>query len=234
MGGTNAWTSLPRPVADAVDAMITDAARAPAVRTRIDAATPTGYAASMATGRKPPPPADGDDDDAALFREAIGPVRPLPQAPVPPAKPRPRPRPRMAERDEADARTEFQRGLDDAFLLSGGDTVRYRRDSVPPRVLQRLGDGQYSAQEELDLHHVEAVQAEAMLRRFLADCRAAGVGCVRIVHGKGLNSEGSLPVLKNVVDRILRHRSDVLAFHSAPAAQGGTGAVLVLLAPRRG
>src|SRR5690606_9530861 len=69
VGGTNAWTSLPRPVADAVDAMIADAARAPAVRTRIDAATLTGYAASMATGRKPPPPADGDDDDAALFRE---------------------------------------------------------------------------------------------------------------------------------------------------------------------
>jgi len=55
---------------------------------------------------------------------------------------------------------------------------------------------------------------------------------VRIVHGKGLNSDDSLPVLKNVVDRMLRQRADVLAFHSAPAAQGGTGAVLVLLAPR--
>jgi DNA-nicking Smr family endonuclease len=39
-------------------------------------------------------------------------------------------------------------------------------------------------------------------------------------------------VLKNVVDRVLRQRADVLAFHSAPAAQGGTGAVLVLLSPR--
>jgi len=34
------------------------------------------------------------------------------------------------------------------------------------------------------------------------------------------------------VDRVLRQRADVLAFHSAPAAQGGTGAVLVLLARR--
>jgi DNA-nicking Smr family endonuclease len=55
---------------------------------------------------------------------------------------------------------------------------------------------------------------------------------VRIVHGKGINSTDSLPVLKNVVDRVLRQRSDVLAFHSAPPAQGGTGAVLVLLARR--
>ena len=43
-----------------------------------------------------------------------------------------------------------------------------------------------------------------------------------------------LPVLKNLVDRLLRQRADVLAFHSAPPAQGGTGAVLVLLAPPSG
>jgi DNA-nicking Smr family endonuclease len=52
---------------------------------------------------------------------------------------------------------------------------------------------------------------------------------VRIVHGKGLHSDSGVPVLKNLVDRILRQRADVLAYHSAPAAQGGHGAVLVLL-----
>ena len=58
------------------------------------------------------------------------------------------------------------------------------------------------------------------------------MGCVRIIHGKGRNSEARLPVLKNLVDRILRQRADILAFHSPPAAQGGTGAVLVLLEKR--
>jgi DNA-nicking Smr family endonuclease len=58
------------------------------------------------------------------------------------------------------------------------------------------------------------------------------MGCVRIVHGKGLNSGTGVPVMKNLVDRVLRQRGDVIAFHSAPAAQGGTGAVLVLLAAR--
>ena len=74
--------------------------------------------------------------------------------------------------------------------------------------------------------------AESLLREFLRDCRAHGVGCVRIVHGKGRNSEERLPVQKNLVGRVLRHRADVLAFHSPPAAQGGTGAVLVLLEKR--
>jgi DNA-nicking Smr family endonuclease len=41
-----------------------------------------------------------------------------------------------------------------------------------------------------------------------------------------------MPALKNLVDRMLRQRADILAFHSAPAAQGGTGAVMVLLARR--
>ena len=55
---------------------------------------------------------------------------------------------------------------------------------------------------------------------------------MRIIHGKGLQSDGGAPVLKNLVDRLLRLRNDVLAFHSAPTGQGGTGAVLVLLARR--
>ncbi|WP_425477971.1 Smr/MutS family protein [Xanthomonas cucurbitae] len=55
-------------------------------------------------------------------------------------------------------------------------------------------------------------------------------GCVRIIHGKGLQSDNGAPVLENLMDRLLRQRNDVLAFHSAPPTQGGTGALLVLLA----
>ena len=173
---------------------------------------------------------DPRDDDAALFRSAIGPVRELPPATPPPPRPRPRPATRMAELDEAEALDEFQRMLG-AEPLDAGDALRYRRDEVPARVLKRLSMGHYAAQDELDLHHATAAGAEALLRRFLPEARAAGARCVRVIHGKGLNSSG-VPVLKNLVDRLLRQRADVLAFHSAPAAQGGTGAVLVLLRPR--
>lgn len=190
----------------------------------------TGYPARMA--RRDPPPDAGDDDDAALFRDAIGPVRTLRDVPEPPAKPRPKPRARMAERDEDAAADAFRRGEGFADLLAAGDVLRHRRDQVTPRTLQRLARGEFSAQDELDLHLADAATAESLLRRFIADARAHGLGCVSVVHGKGLHSDASLPVLKNLVDRVLRQRSDVLAFHSAPASRGGTGAVLVLLAPR--
>ena len=182
--------------------------------------------------RRPPPPDDAPEDDAALFRDAIGPVRELPAAPAPPPRPRPKPLPRMAQRDEAEAASEFRRALT-ADALEAGDALAYRRDAVPPRTLQRLRRGHYAAQDEIDLHWSDARQAEAMLREFLAHARQQGHGCVRIVHGKGLHGDSNAPVLKNLVDRLLRHRADVLAFSSAPANQGGTGAVLVLLAPKR-
>lgn len=180
--------------------------------------------------RKLPPEPD-DRDDAGLFRAAIGAdrgkVRALPDAPSPPAAPKPKPSTRMARRDDDEARAEFRNRAISA--LEAGDALGYRRDEVPPQVLKRLARGEYAAQEELDLHGLPARTAESLLREFLRDCRAHGLGCVRIVHGKGRNSEERLPVLKNLVDRMLRQRADVLAFHSPPPAQGGSGAVLVLL-----
>ena len=182
--------------------------------------------------REAPPDDAAPIDDAALFREAIGPVRELPAPPPPPGKPRPRPTPRMAQRDEMDAASEFRRALT-ADALEAGDALAYRRDNVPPRTLQRLRRGHYATQDELDLHWADARQAEAMLREFLNHARHSGLGCVRIIHGKGLHGGSHAPVLKNLVDRQLRHRADVLAFSSAPANQGGTGAVLVLLGAKR-
>jgi len=178
-----------------------------------------------------------DDDDAELFRAAIGPVRRLRDTAPPPAAPKPRPRARMAERDEAQAREQFRHALDES-LLDAGDALSYRRDEVSPRLLQKLKRGEISIQEELDLHGADTREAEQLLRAFLHDARQHGVGCVRVIHGKGLHGAASIassgmPVLKNLVDRMLRQRADVLAFHSAPPTQGGTGAVLVLLAPRR-
>lgn len=177
---------------------------------------------------KPDPPPSEEDDDAALFRAAVGPLRELRPSPSPPGKPKPRPIPRMAARDDVEALGEFQRTLR-ADMLEAGDALSYRRDEIPPIILQRLRRGHYAAQDEIGLHHSDAAKAEILLRRFLKDAARAGLGCVRIVHGKGLHSDSGVPVLKNLVDRVLRQRADVIAFHSAPAAQGGHGAVLALL-----
>jgi len=175
-----------------------------------------------------PPPELPEDDDAALFRAAIGPVRELDAPPPPPAAPPPRAVANMAEQDDEEAWGEFQRLLH-TTPLEAGDSLRYRRDELPPHVLRRLARGHYAVQDELDLHHASVSRAGAMLREFLHEAHLHGYRCVRIIHGKGLRSDSGVPVLKNLLDRVLRRRADVLAFHSAPAAQGGTGAILVLL-----
>ena len=172
---------------------------------------------------------DDEEDPAALFRAAVGEVAPLRRpAPEPPAAARPRPLPRRREPEAAGASPRIADHPDAALLR--GDASAFRRERVSARDWQRLRRGQFSAQDELDLHGANALQAETLLARFLGQSTGAGLGCVRIIHGKG-GGDG-VPVLKNLVDRALRQRGEVLAFHSAPPSQGGTGALLVLLARR--
>lgn len=182
--------------------------------------------------KRPHPTPPPDPDDAALFREAIGPVRALAHVPdVAPAPPKPAPEPRQQQDDEREALLQSQRDPFAHAELALGDALDYLKDGHPPRLLRRLKRGQYAVQDEIDLHRMTASQAEQAIRTFLAECRKARRLSVRIVHGKGLRSTGEAPVLKNLVDRMLRQRADVLAFASARPQHGGTGAVLVLLLP---
>lgn len=181
--------------------------------------------------RKPPPAIT--PEDAALFREAIGDVRELTPPAAAPERPRPAAEARMQERDEALALAQSRTAAYLEATIDGAEALAYRRDEVPESVLKSLKRGQFSIGGELDLHQLRAPQAERWLREFLAQSRAGGHACVRIIHGKGLRTSEGGSVLKALVDRLLRQRADVLAFASAPAAMGGTGAVLVLLAKRR-
>jgi DNA-nicking Smr family endonuclease len=52
---------------------------------------------------------------------------------------------------------------------------------------------------------------------------------VRIIHGKGLGSVNREPVLKNKVRNWLIQKDEVLAFCQATPAEGGSGALMVLL-----
>ena len=167
-------------------------------------------------------------EDAALFREAIGEVQRIEVEPAATDRPAPPPEPRRLKLDEAEALKE-SRDLSALALVEANEMLAFRRDEVPEKTLRQLKRGQFSVLDEIDLHHLRASDAEPMLKQFLNESRQASRLCVRVVHGKGLRSEAA-PVLKSLVDRILRHRGDVLAFASAPASQGGTGAVLVLLA----
>jgi len=172
----------------------------------------------------------GHDDDARLFREAIGTVRPLVQGhTAAPARPRPLPDARQARLDEERVRDELLAHPIDPEL-EGGDEIHYLKPGQSRRLLQRLRRGHFSVRAEIDLHEMSSTVARQAIRLFLAECKREGELCVRIVHGKGLRSAATGPVLKRLTDSVLRQRGDVLAFTSARPAQGGTGAVIVLLA----
>ena len=135
----------------------------------------------------------------------------------------------MHARDEAEALRESRRAGSTA-VVDAAEPLAYRRPELPERVFKSLKRGQFSVRDEIDLHALRVIEAEALLKRFLNQARQETSACVRVIHGKGLHSPDSPPLLKAMVDRVLRHRGDVLAFASAPPTQGGTGAVLVLLA----
>lgn len=174
-------------------------------------------------------PTHVSDEDARLFREAIGPLRELEPVASAPAGPKPAPHPHMLEADEAAVPSELLDMAFDPGVLEVGEELSYLRDGYPPRLLRQLKRGQFSVQDDIDLHQMNAAAAQLTIVEFLAEARRSGLRCVRIVHGKGLRSRASGPVLKGLTDRLLRRRDDVIAFASARPAQGGTGAVVVLL-----
>ncbi|HEY4146138.1 Smr/MutS family protein [Pinirhizobacter sp.] len=178
------------------------------------------------------PPKNVSDDDALLFREAIGEVRRFDEAPLPPAAPRPAPRARQFEADEAAVPKELLDLAFDPALMEIGEELSYLREGYPPKLLKQLKRGQFSVQDDIDLHQMNLAAAQVTIIDFLAHARREGIRCVRIVHGKGLRSKAHGPVLKMMTDRMLRRLDDVVAFASARPMQGGTGAVVVLLKGR--
>jgi DNA-nicking Smr family endonuclease len=176
-----------------------------------------------------------DDEDARLFREAVRDVKPL-GTDRDVATPRKRPaRARFARMERFAALEESLHGeLGGEPLVASGEELSFRRPGVPESVLRRLRRGEFRVSGELDLHGLTVAQAKQALHAFLTGALARHAGCVRIIHGKGLRSGHHGPVLKNLVSEVLRRTAAVVAFVSARPADGGTGAVYVLLSQRSG
>ena len=170
-------------------------------------------------------------DEPTDFRSLIGAVQPVKaKRRVPLRKPQPPPRARFARADEQAVLEESLTIGASEVGLETGDEISFRRPHVPLKVLKDLRRGRYSIQNELDLHGLTADQARSMLREFMTEVLLEGHRCVRIVHGKGLRSGPGGPVLKVKLNKWLPQWDQVLAFTTAPARDGGTGAVYVLLA----
>lgn len=113
-----------------------------------------------------------------------------------------------------------------------GEELVYVRPGISRQVLHKLRKGEWPAQAELDLHGLTRAEAKIELVEFLHECFRLGARCVRIIHGKGLGSPNREPVLKLAVRHWLTQRDEVLAYVQARQADGGGGAVVVLLKSR--
>lgn len=173
----------------------------------------------------------GTDDDLEAFRaemEGVKPVRTVNRAAL--DKPKPKPIPSKQAEDDRDVMRELltdQGGWDDFNEM--GDAETFLRQGLPRDVLRKLKRGEWTVQDELDLHGVTSDQARELMAAFLIRARRTGIRCVKIIHGKGLRSAPGAPILRGKVRKALTFRDDVLAYCDAKPADGGSGAVVILL-----
>jgi DNA mismatch repair protein MutS2 len=76
---------------------------------------------------------------------------------------------------------------------------------------------------ELDLHGKRVEEAQPLLEKYLDDAILAGLGSVRINHGRGTGT------LRSVVHQYLKSHPQVRGFHLAPPHEGGDGVTVVRL-----
>ncbi|WP_198972362.1 Smr/MutS family protein [Xylophilus sp. ASV27] len=169
-----------------------------------------------------------------LFAAACGPVQPLRERGRR-AVLEPDPPPPIAAQHQRDEERVLRESISDDFdvssLLDTDDQLSFRRPGVNVDVTQRLRKGDWSIQRQLDLHGLRTGEAREALGAFIRDAWRQGLRCLRVVHGKGLGSPGKTPVLKGRVQSWLVQKNEVLAFVQARPAEGGAGALVVLLRP---
>jgi DNA-nicking Smr family endonuclease len=168
-----------------------------------------------------------------LFIRAVGQVAVLPSSNKADISKVPRaPVATQLQKDEAKV---VQDSLSDEFdvstLLDTDDALSFRRPSVGPEVTRKLRKGDWAIQREIDLHGLRSDEARLALTAFIREAHKYGIRCVRVVHGKGLGSPGKTPVLKSKVHSWLVQKNQVMAFVQAKPAEGGAGALVVLLTP---
>jgi DNA-nicking Smr family endonuclease len=167
--------------------------------------------------------------DEYLFRQEVGDVVPLKTPPRSNSKvPRTQNRKPRREAVAASITPTYLPLTQDQTHIDAEDGSSHRKNGVQKRVIQRLKRGQFPTGGELDLHHMNVASGHTALLEFIADARDRKVACVRIIHGKGLRSKDG-PRLKLMTRQTLRDHPGVLAFNTCKPADGGSGAVDVLL-----
>jgi DNA-nicking Smr family endonuclease len=179
-----------------------------------------------------PPPREPTEEE--LWARATAGATPV-AGPDLVSAPSPRPARARAWYADLDAVDDLQSLLhgEPRFDLAPGDTlVEGAVAGLDAGVVRRLRRGDYEVEGRLDLHGLTREAAGGAVERFLRESRLGGKRCVLLIHGRGRHSEAQVPVIKQALEDWLaagRFGRQVLAFASARPADGGAGALYVLL-----
>jgi len=170
-------------------------------------------------------------EEANVFRSSVGQVSALrDRNRVEPVAGKPAPVPVQTLRNDQET---LAASLSDEFdvenLLDTDESLSFRRPGIGMDVVKKLRRGEWVPQDKLDLHGLRSEEAREALSEFLRRSVRRGVRCVRVIHGKGIGSPDKLPVLKGKVRSWLVQKDEVIAFVQARGAEGGEGALMVLL-----
>lgn len=172
------------------------------------------------------------DDDLDLFRSAMGDVKPIK------SEAKVRLRPDSDDKNVLRARREAAQAVDDR--VSGPLSVDYVqqvesqavlsfiRPGIQHSLFKKLKQGLLPMEAQVDLHGMTVEQARSTVLEFIRDCCQHEIRFALITHGKG-EGRAQPAVLKSCINSWLPQLSEVLAFHSAQARHGGTGATYVML-----
>lgn len=177
---------------------------------------------------KPPPP---DKEDLAFFREVMSGVKRTQSFH---AKTKLKKNNALIEKvnliNLEEDKPAIAIALFDPTELTVGseDRLFFNRPGLQHKRIKQFVRGDIRQSDVIDLHQMTVEQARRAVLNFLLHSREHRYICVRIIHGKGkLNQSGAK--LKNHVNTWLMQIPWVLAFSSAQARDGGTGALYVLL-----
>jgi len=135
---------------------------------------------------------------------------------------------REAAQRELDAERNFLT-LDNVDMLDPYYPLEFKRAGVQNGVFRKLKQGKYAMDARLDLHRLTAEQAREQVFGFIREAQAYDLRNVLIVTGRGNHSSSPEAILKSYVNKWLPEFDEVQAYCSAIPAQGGTGAVYVML-----
>lgn len=179
-------------------------------------------------------PQAADDNEEHLFAQAMDGVEPVRArgrdlAPGPGELPQP-------PSHEKEHLEEMLHGKLEFALEYSEEFIEGRVLGLDPLVMAKLRTGQFSHEGHLDLHGRNVEQAYLSLSHFLKEGYQSGKRHLLLITGRGRNSPGGAPVLRERVQAWLTRdpfKRVVLAFCTAQQRDGGAGAVYLLLRKRK-